>query len=127
MFPTKPKNWELLDQNSRERSTDEFYDLTKTWFQATPDETAEDLEKFHLGSMPDSGDMSDGSTVSATGGLYRSVTGLFLSLLFPREELLLMALKAILSLCLKSSRKIMLSVQILREEIMISPLMVVTV
>ena len=38
-----PKNWELLVRNSRERSTDEVYDLTKTWFQATPYETAEDF------------------------------------------------------------------------------------
>ena len=44
---TVPKNWELLVQNSRERSTNEFYDLTKTWFQATPDETAEDIECSH--------------------------------------------------------------------------------
>ena len=43
---TVPKNWELLVRNSRERSTDEFYNLTKTWFQAIPDETAEDLENL---------------------------------------------------------------------------------
>ena len=63
---TVPKNWELLVQNSRERSTDEFYDLTKTWFQATQDKTAEDLENVHLGSTPGVDDASEGPTVSAT-------------------------------------------------------------
>ena len=61
---TVPKNWELLVQNSRERSTDEFYDLTKTWFQAAPDETAEDLENVHLGSTPDIDEASESSAVS---------------------------------------------------------------
>lgn len=41
---TVPKNWKLLIQKSREKSTDEFYDLTKTWFKAVSDESAFDSE-----------------------------------------------------------------------------------
>ena len=37
---TVPPNWESLVQGSREKSTSEFYDLTKTWFDAVPDESA---------------------------------------------------------------------------------------
>ena len=37
---TVPPNWEKLVQGSKEKSTDEFFDLTKTWFQPTSDESA---------------------------------------------------------------------------------------
>ena len=40
---TVPPNWEKLVLNSREKSTDEFYDLTKTWFAPTADESAGEL------------------------------------------------------------------------------------
>ena len=51
----------MLVKTSRERSTDEFYDLTKTWFQAVSDETVEDLENVHVGSTPDSDEASEAS------------------------------------------------------------------
>ena len=37
---TVPPNWAKLVANSGERSTEEFYDLTKTWFEQIPDESA---------------------------------------------------------------------------------------
>ena len=40
---TVPSNWEKLVLGSRERSTDEFIDLTKTWLQPTSDETADEI------------------------------------------------------------------------------------
>ena len=40
---TVPPNWEKLVVNSREKSTKEFYDLTKTWFSPTADESAGEL------------------------------------------------------------------------------------
>ena len=39
---TVPENWAKLVANSRERSTDEFLDLTKTSFEPEPDEAAGD-------------------------------------------------------------------------------------
>ena len=32
-----PENWKVLVQNSREKSTDDFYDVTKTWFEGEID------------------------------------------------------------------------------------------
>ena len=44
---TVPPNWEKLVLSSRERSTDEFFDLTQTWMQPTSDESADEiLENF---------------------------------------------------------------------------------
>jgi hypothetical protein len=40
---TVPPNWEKLVTNCREKSTDEFFDLTKTWFQPTSDESADEV------------------------------------------------------------------------------------
>ena len=40
---TVPPNWEKLVVGSRERSAEEFYDLTKTWFAPTSDETADEI------------------------------------------------------------------------------------
>ena len=37
---TVPSNWAKLVEGSREKSTEEFYDLTKTWFDSASDETA---------------------------------------------------------------------------------------
>ena len=37
---TVPPNWAKLVANSSERSTEQFYDLTKTWFEQIPDKTA---------------------------------------------------------------------------------------
>ena len=31
---TVPSNWKKLVDNSREKSTDGFYDITKSWFEA---------------------------------------------------------------------------------------------
>ena len=41
---TVPKNWADLVENTRERTTEEFYDLSKTWFEPVVDPTAEDNE-----------------------------------------------------------------------------------
>ena len=40
---TVPSNWEKLVLGSRERLTDEFINLTKTWLQPTSDETADKI------------------------------------------------------------------------------------
>ena len=40
---TVPPNWAKLVLNSREKSTEEYYDVTKTWFSPTPDESAGEL------------------------------------------------------------------------------------
>ena len=40
---TVPPNWEKLVLGSRERSTDEVFDLTKTWMQPTSDEPADEI------------------------------------------------------------------------------------
>ncbi|KAL7466170.1 hypothetical protein ACHAXS_006459 [Conticribra weissflogii] len=40
---TVPDNWAKLVENSSEKSTDEFYDLSRTWFQGVPDESANEL------------------------------------------------------------------------------------
>jgi len=40
---TVPSNWKTLVDNSREKNTDEFYNLTKTWFEPESDETAEEI------------------------------------------------------------------------------------
>ena len=32
-----PENWKILVQNSREKSADDFYDVTKTWFEGAID------------------------------------------------------------------------------------------
>ena len=40
---TVPSNWKTLVDNSREKNTDEFYNLTKTWFEPETDETAEEI------------------------------------------------------------------------------------
>ena len=37
---TVPENWKQLVDNSREKSLDGFYDLTKTWFEGEADPTA---------------------------------------------------------------------------------------
>ena len=83
------------------RSTNEFYDPTKTWFQATPDETVEDLENIHIGAVPDSDELSEASAVSssdetvkvsnafapATAALEGEPLYLLLPLLLLREDL----------------------------------------
>ena len=33
---TVPSNWKELVDNTREKSADGFYDITKTWFEADP-------------------------------------------------------------------------------------------
>ena len=40
---TGPPNWEKLVLDSRERSTDDFFDLTQTWMQPTSDESADEI------------------------------------------------------------------------------------
>ena len=40
---TVPTNWNKLVIGSQEKSTDEFFDLTKTWFQPTNDESADGI------------------------------------------------------------------------------------
>ena len=40
---TVPPNWAKLVANSREKSTNEFYDLSKTWFEPIPDESADEM------------------------------------------------------------------------------------
>ena len=40
---TVPPNWNKLVIGSWEKSTDEFFDLTKTWFQPTNDESADEI------------------------------------------------------------------------------------
>ena len=40
---TVPPNWEKLVTGSREKSTTEHYDLTKTWFEPSSDETANEI------------------------------------------------------------------------------------
>ena len=40
---TVPPNWKKLVQGSKEKSTDEFFDVTKTWFQPTSDESADEV------------------------------------------------------------------------------------
>ena len=52
---TMPSNWETLVKNSREKSTDEFYDLTKTWLEPEADEAA--------GEVPVVTDISEDDTV----------------------------------------------------------------
>ncbi len=42
---TVPPNWADLVHHSSERTTSEFYDLTKTWFQSQSDETAGEILK----------------------------------------------------------------------------------
>ena len=32
-----PENWKVLGQHSREKSADDFYDVTKTWFEGAID------------------------------------------------------------------------------------------
>jgi len=44
---TVPSIWENLVLGSRERSTDEFINLTKTWLQPTSDETAYEILETH--------------------------------------------------------------------------------
>jgi hypothetical protein len=44
---TVPPNWNKLVTSSREKSTDEFFDLTKTWFQPTSDESANKIFESH--------------------------------------------------------------------------------
>ena len=41
---TVPKNWADLVENTREKATEEFYDLSKTWFEPVPDPSASDNE-----------------------------------------------------------------------------------
>ena len=40
---TVPPNWNKLVIGSQEKSTDAFFDLTKTWFQPTNDESADEI------------------------------------------------------------------------------------
>ena len=40
---TVPPNWEKLVVGSREKSTEEFFDLPKTWFEPTSDASAEEI------------------------------------------------------------------------------------
>ena len=40
---TVPQNWERLVTGSREKSTEEFFDLTKTWFEPIPDASADEI------------------------------------------------------------------------------------
>ena len=45
---TVPPNWEKLVLSSRERSTDDFFDLTQTWMQPTSDEYADEILEIFL-------------------------------------------------------------------------------
>ena len=40
---TVPPNWEKLVSGSREKSTEEFFDLTKTWFEPISDASADEI------------------------------------------------------------------------------------
>ncbi|KAL7464788.1 hypothetical protein ACHAXS_005121 [Conticribra weissflogii] len=40
---TVPSNWATLVEHSSEKVTSEFYDLTKTWFDASSDESADEI------------------------------------------------------------------------------------
>ena len=51
---TVPPNWAKLVEGSREKTTSEFYDLSKTWFESTSDETADEI--IHPESTADEGD-----------------------------------------------------------------------
>ncbi|KAL7465002.1 hypothetical protein ACHAXS_005332 [Conticribra weissflogii] len=62
---TVPENWAKLVENSSGKTTDEFYDLSKTWFQGIPDASADELTDSTLvspsqsnkgGSTPNEGD-----------------------------------------------------------------------
>ncbi|KAL7462696.1 hypothetical protein ACHAXS_003067 [Conticribra weissflogii] len=49
---TVPPNWADLVMNSAERTTTELYDLTKTWFEAHSDETADEIILSPKSSAP---------------------------------------------------------------------------
>ena len=59
---TVPSNWGKLVTNSREKSTDEFFDLTKTWFQPENDESADEI--FDPSTKVNEGDHISNSSVN---------------------------------------------------------------
>ena len=68
---TVPPNWSKLVEGSREKTTSEFFDLTKTWFNPVNDETAGETfessrqlpnEGDHMPNDVPPNDMSQGST-----------------------------------------------------------------
>ena len=54
---TVPPNWSKLVTSSREKSTEEFYDLTKTWFNPISDESAD--ETFSSNNTSNEGDTQE--------------------------------------------------------------------
>ena len=51
---TMPPNWAQLVEGSREKVTEEFYDISKTWFDPASDETADEI--IHPDTSANEGD-----------------------------------------------------------------------
>ncbi len=60
---TVPLNWERLVAGSKEKSTEEFFDLTKTWFQPTSDASADKV--FVPNTTPNKGDAANKGAVTS--------------------------------------------------------------
>ena len=53
---TVPDNWQQLVSNSREKSTDGFYDITKTWLTEEEDISADTTSNQTIGPGTNSSD-----------------------------------------------------------------------
>ena len=63
---TVPENWAKLVKNSRVRSVDGFYDVTKTWFNGIPDPSADSRIQEQNNNPAATHSLADATARSAT-------------------------------------------------------------